>query len=94
MAKYIACHDCGLIYGGIGWCDVVIPNSVWVRISPAGDAGGILCFTCMAARLMKLGIVNVPMMICSGPFSHDPSWAFDKGFQQAATLMKLGELRS
>lgn len=76
----LACNDCGFPYGGPGWCDCVIPNDTWKLISPTHDEGGILCFTCIAKRLETLGIDNVPLMVTSGPFLHDPARARESGW--------------
>lgn len=65
----INCHDCGLVYGGPGWIDAVVPNTIWKQISPTRDEGGILCISCMAARCEALGLEDVPVMLASGPFS-------------------------
>ena len=54
-----------------GWCDAHIPEDMWVRISPTGGIGGVLCITCMARRLVALGINNVPLLIGSGPWDFD-----------------------
>lgn len=62
------CYDCGLAYGGEGWCDVGVSNEVWARISPSGHYGGLLCFTCMARRLARGGLEGVPVAIRSGPW--------------------------
>jgi hypothetical protein len=57
------CEDCGRPYGDEhGFPDLVIPNDVWRRISPAGDDGGLLCPSCICARLHKAGIK------CQGAF--------------------------
>ena len=69
----LACYECGLLYEGLSFCDVVVPDDVWAKISPTGDGGGILCFTCMVSRLTHLGLSGVPIEIMSGPFAtHKP----------------------
>lgn len=67
----LACPDCGLHYGGIGWCDAHVPTDVWIQISPSGNEGGVLCITCMARRIELLGLDNVPLLIGSGPWDFD-----------------------
>lgn len=64
----LACYCCGLLYGGLGWMDAVVPDDVWLEISPTGDGGGILCITCMARRCDARGIQS-GIYIGSGPFA-------------------------
>lgn len=59
---------CGLAYEDPGWVDVLIPTDVWVQISPRGDTGGVMCMTCMARALVRLGI-TCPMSVVSGPWT-------------------------
>lgn len=63
------CYDCGLRYDLDGWADVVVPDAIWKQVSPTGDEGGLLCFTCMNRRLVRLGLCNVPFQIASGAFA-------------------------
>ena len=70
---WVACHDCGLPYGDDGWCDCVVPNDVWRLVAPAGDEGGILCLHCIARRLVRLGLHDVPLTVTSGPFRQTES---------------------
>lgn len=69
---WLCCVDCGLPYSDDGWCDCVVPPDVWARISPTGDAGGILCLHCMARRIVRHGGRDVPLMVTSGPFRYMP----------------------
>lgn len=63
-----ACYDCARPYGDEhGFPDLVIPSAVWRRISPTGDDGGLLCPSCICARLHKAGISRVPGAFLSGP---------------------------
>jgi hypothetical protein len=66
----LACHDCDLPYGSDGWCDCHIPDEVWLRISPTGHGGGVLCISCIARRLVALGIDGVPLKVTSGPWAY------------------------
>lgn len=61
-----ACYDCGLMYGGDAWIEMVIPDKVWNKIKPkeCDDGCGILCATCIVRRLNILGIDNVPVWLC------------------------------
>lgn len=61
-----ACYDCGLAYGDTGWIEAIIPDRVWDRIRPEGSSpgGGILCVTCIARRLERLGLKGVPVWLC------------------------------
>lgn len=64
------CHDCGRPYGDAhGFPDLVVPHAVWVRISPTGDEGGLLCPSCMCARATEAGLERVPARFTSGPFA-------------------------
>ncbi len=63
------CYDCKLSYSSPQWADVVVTDSIWRKISPTGDDGGLLCFNCMNGRLLALDLDNVPYQIASGPFS-------------------------
>lgn len=69
----LACYDCGLRYGSEGWCDVVLSDEDWLAISPTGHEGGVLCFTCIARRLVRAGRRNVAMQVTSGPFATAPT---------------------
>lgn len=63
------CYDCGFAYGGIGWCDVMVPDDVWNLIAPnRRSKGGLLCFNCIARRIERLKLKNVRVAIVSGPF--------------------------
>lgn len=61
----MSCHDCGIDYAYME--DLIIPNWAWVRISPTGDDGGLLCANCICGRLDNVGISNVPAAFMSGP---------------------------
>lgn len=63
------CYECGLPYSSAGWIDAVVADEVWLKISPTGDEGGLLCITCMARRLVISGINGVGVSLNSGPFS-------------------------
>jgi len=65
----VGCHDCGLSYNKkSGWCDIVLPNNIWKKISPDKNGNGLLCFTCIAKRCNRMKINNIPIFITSGPF--------------------------
>ena len=62
-----ACQDCDRPYGDEhGFPDLIIPFSAWQKISPSGDEGGLLCPSCICARLHKAGIR------CEGAFMSGP----------------------
>jgi hypothetical protein len=63
----LACYQCLLRYGGGHWIEAVVANDVWERISPTGNEGGILCINCMADRLQRLGLHDVPVKLTAGP---------------------------
>ncbi len=52
------CYDCGLEYSDDGWIEAIIPDKIWNKIKPDGceDGCGLLCITCIARRLNKLGM--------------------------------------
>lgn len=62
----MACYDCGLEYGGIGWIEAIIPDKVWNMIRPEGSCedGGILCINCISRRLARKGLKNIPVWLC------------------------------
>lgn len=92
----LCCADCRLPYGAAGWCDVVVENATWLRISPTGTEGGLLCLTCMAARLVALGLENVPTKITSGPFqvlaAADPRVLREGRWQDPAPTTQAGSV--
>lgn len=60
------CEDCGRAYGSAGFPDLIIPNWAWRQISPSGDNGGLLCPSCLIARLAISGI-SCEGALMSGP---------------------------
>jgi hypothetical protein len=48
------CADCGIEYGTFP--DMILPDDVWARIAPREGKYGILCPTCIAKRLDKIGL--------------------------------------
>lgn len=58
------CFDCGLDYGGPAWIEAVIPDDVWAKIAPREGKYGLLCITCIARRLARLGLEKVPVRLC------------------------------
>jgi hypothetical protein len=69
----LACHDCGLAYKSPAFADFVVPDDVWLQISPTGHAGGILCANCINGRAAALGIETPHARFTSGPFA-DGDW--------------------
>lgn len=61
------CEDCGRDYSSAGFPDMIIPNDVWRRISTTGDLSGLLCPSCIIARVAKAGMWDVPAAFMSGP---------------------------
>lgn len=62
------CADCRRPYGDpYGFPDLIIPNVAWREISPTGDEGGLLCPSCILARLYEAGLCDVPAALMSGP---------------------------
>lgn len=62
-----ACYDCHLAYDDPGFADLVVPNDVWLLVSPTGHEGGLLCPTCLVRRAERLGI-RCKATFRSGPF--------------------------
>ena len=60
----MGCYDCGLEYGESAWIEAIIPDKVWIEISPTENEGGILCISCISKRLTKKGFKNVPVWLC------------------------------
>jgi DNA-directed RNA polymerase subunit RPC12/RpoP len=69
----LVCSDCGRAYSR--GPDVVIPTAAWVRISPSGNEGGILCPNCMHDRLVAAGFQDgeAPGEFKSGPMASSDS---------------------
>lgn len=64
--KKAYCYDCKRPYGDPGFPDFIIPNEAWRQISPTGNEGGLLCPSCICARLEKRKIR------CYGAFTSGP----------------------
>lgn len=62
----LTCYDCELEYGGKGWADFVVPDRIWIQISPKGNESGILCAACMFKRMEDLDLT------CEGAFTSGP----------------------
>ena len=60
------CYDCRRIYGEPGFEDLVVSDDIWSKISPTGDEGGLLCPSCLLARLTAAGLE------CEGRFTSGP----------------------
>lgn len=60
------CFDCKRPYADAGFADLIIPNDAWRRISPTGNEGGLLCPSCIVARLSISGIT------CEGALMSGP----------------------
>lgn len=68
MSSSIGCYDCGRSYGDEhGFPDLIVPNDIWLRISPTGDYGGLLCPSCICKRLYDAGVQNCEASFMSGP---------------------------
>jgi len=60
------CYDCRRPYGSAGFPDLVVPHDVWKQISPTGDEGGLLCPSCLIARL-SISRIECVGFLASGP---------------------------
>jgi hypothetical protein len=75
------CYDCGRPYGDEhGFPDLIIPNDAWEKISPTGDESGLLCPSCICARLHHVEIrcigafMSGPIETVSEPLMHTFRW--------------------
>lgn len=67
LAGAARCHDCLRPYGDEhGFPDLVIPDWAWLKISPKGNEGGLLCPSCICKRL------NQQEIRCEGAFMSGP----------------------
>lgn len=57
------CDGCGLGYGSDGWIECIVPDEVWRQISPTHDEGSLLCITCIARAVKRLGLSDVPVRL-------------------------------
>jgi hypothetical protein len=65
----VGCYDCGLAYAGPAWCDIVVPDDIWAKITPSDHPeGGLLCFNCITKRCNEQGLTGFVAKIMSGPF--------------------------
>ena len=74
----MACEDCNRPYGDEhGFPDLIIPFDVWRRISTNGDESGLLCPSCICARLHRAGIK------CEGAFMSGPIESVSRAMMNA-----------
>lgn len=67
----MGCHDCDRPYGDEhGFPDLIVPDDVWLRISPRGDFSGLLCPSCICKRAHAAGLESVEARFMSGPFAN------------------------
>lgn len=60
------CYDCRRDYGTFP--DLLISDDVWEQINPTHHRGcGLLCPTCIAARITAAGLSDVPAAFVSSP---------------------------
>lgn len=63
------CYRCGLPYEDPAFEDLIVPDDVWLAISPTGDFGGLLCPNCICAAVReKFEGKVVEARFMSGPF--------------------------
>lgn len=60
------CEDCGRPYSDPGFCDLVVPDVSFAKISDSGDENGLFCPSCLLARLARKG-VSCDAKLMSGP---------------------------
>lgn len=73
------CADCGMEYGTFP--DMILPDDVWARIAPNEGGNGILCPTCIAKRLDKIGL-----WYRDGYYTHKGWSAFNPLTEQVESL--------
>lgn len=73
------CEDCGAEYGTFP--DYILQDDVWKRIAPREDGNGILCPTCIAKRLDKIGL-----WYQDGYYTHKGWSAFNPFAEQVESL--------
>jgi hypothetical protein len=73
------CADCGMEYGTFP--DMILPDDVWARIAPREGKYGILCPTCIAKRLDKIGL-----WYQDGYYNHKGWSAFNPLAEQVESL--------
>ena len=62
------CYDCERPYGDeYGFPDLLVQKSIWKKISPTGDEGGLLCPSCLIRLIMNIGLKDIPATFVSGP---------------------------
>ena len=62
------CYDCLRPYGAPGFPDLMIPHDDWQVIAPQANKDGLLCPSCMCARLEKAGVTTTGVFT-SGPLN-------------------------
>lgn len=81
-----ACEDCNRAYADPGFPDLIIPYWAWKQISTHGDDTGLLCPSCICARLEKAGIR------CEGAFVSGPIISVSKPTMDALRRVENIEL--
>lgn len=82
-----SCQDCARPYGDEhGFPDLIIPFWAWEKISPSKSDGGLLCPSCICARLHKAGIK------CEGAFMSGPVRTVSPELMQVSRQMENIEL--
>lgn len=70
-SKAPACDDCKRLYGDEhGFPDLIVPDDVWLAISPTRDFGGLLCPSCICAAAHRAGFEKVEARFMGGPFAN------------------------
>lgn len=77
------CADCGREYGSAGFPDMIIPDDDWLRIAPQEDGGGLLCPSCMIARIAIEGIE------CPAAFMNGPVESVDRTTMRSLRLAEM-----
>lgn len=68
------CEDCNRPYGDEhGFPDMIIPDEQWKAISTTGTTAGLLCPSCILARLHAADQSNVGAHFASGPCQLTPT---------------------
>lgn len=67
----LGCIDCGELYGGPRFPDLVIDDESFAKVAPNPPDGGLVCPNCLNARLEAAGLFGVPAAFMSGAFAND-----------------------
>lgn len=71
----LGCVDCGELYGGPRFPDLVIDDESFAKVAPNPPDGGLICPNCLNARLEVAGMFGVRAVFMSGAMVNDEGLA-------------------